>query len=207
MKNLLILLMALLMSGATESVCAQTVTKEHMKMAKKAAKAKEKEGWKVSGGGMPIVSQMAESYAMRAMRNDDGDKKYVFATQAAPGSFYAAAKAQALSNAKTEIASMLESEMAGIIENQLANEAINREEAESANKTLQNSKQLISAKLGKIITVCEWYRELPNKGVEVELTIACDFNTAEKQARKVLREELLKESAALSESVDKILSR
>ena len=207
MKYLMVLLMALLMSGAVGSVCAQTVTKEHMKMAKKAAKAKDKEGWKVSGGGMPIVSQMAESYAMQEMRNDDGDKKYVFATQTAPGKFYSAAKAQALANAKTEIASKLESEMAGIIENKLANDAINSEDAESVNQTLQNSKQLISAKLGKIITVCEWYRELPNKGVEVEITIACDFDIVEKQARKVLREELLKKSAALGESIDEILSR
>lgn len=207
MKKLFILLVALLMSGTVENVCAQKVSKEHTKMAKKAAKALEKEGWKVSGGAMPIVSQLAESYAMQEMRNDDGDKKYVFATQKGPGKFYSAAKAQALANAKTEIASKLESEMAGIIENKLANDAIDSEDAESINQTLQNSKQLISAKLGKIITVCEWYRELPNKGVEVEVTIACDFNTVEKQARKVLREELLKKSEALGENIDKILSR
>lgn len=207
MKNLFILLVALLMSGAIENVYAQKISKEHTKMAKKEAKRKEKEGWKVAGGGMPITHQLAENYAMQGMRNDDGEKKYVFATQKGPGKMYAAAKAQALANAKTEIASKLESEMAGIIEDKLSNHAIDREDAESINEVIQNSKQLISAKLGKIITVCEWYRELPNKGVEVELTIACDFNTIEKQARKVLREELLKKSEALGENIDKILSR
>ena len=75
---------------------------------------------------------------MHELPNDDGDKKYVFATQTAPGKFYSAAKAQALANAKTEIASKLESEMAGIIENKLANDAINSEDAESVNQTLQN---------------------------------------------------------------------
>lgn len=223
MKHFLLVVITLLMCGAT--VCAQSyedIRKERQlirKMSKselnekisketqKAAKKLEKEGWTVPPGALPIARQLDRSYMMQMEFDEDMFPKYIMGEAMSLGDTYDAAKNQATALAKENIAGKIQSEVAALITTEGANEQISQDEANSFVKTINASKQIISQEIGRVIDVIEIYRIAPKKKREVRIMIAYNSEMAKRAAKKAILESLKDESAQLSEKLDQMLGK
>lgn len=96
------------------------------------------------------------------------------------GENYDAAKAQAYELAKQNLAGQIQTEVTALVESTVANKQLGKEEAASITESVLASKNLISQKIGKTITVVELYRTLPNKNKEVLLRLAYNFRNGER---------------------------
>lgn len=76
--------------------------KQFAKDAKKEAKMLKKEGWGVPAGNLPLERQLSLAYKLQAEVNADMQPKYIFGQAISGGSFYDAAKMQAVELAKAE---------------------------------------------------------------------------------------------------------
>lgn len=197
MKNLMVLLMALLMSGAAESVCAQTVTKEHMKMAKKEAKRLSKEGWKVAVGSLPLETQLAEYFALKRQQDEDGNDKYVIERGEVTAGYYSVAKKQALFNAKRTIAGNLRSEMEGWAQEADGNQQETTKDATSAGEFTDRAAEHFSGQIRNVKVVAEYYKDLPNNNVQVTVFVACELKKIEEQFKEEVRKGLLERAESL----------
>ncbi len=121
------------------------------------------------------------------------------------GETYDAAKMQALELAKQSIAGQIQTEVTALIENTVANKQLAKEEAASITESVLSSKNLISQKIGKTITVVEVYRELANKNKEVLVRLAYNMAMAKDAARQAIRDDLEKKGKDLHEQLDKVL--
>lgn len=121
------------------------------------------------------------------------------------GENYDAAKAQAYELAKQNLAGQIQTEVTALIENTVANKQLGKEEAASITESVLASKNLISQKIGKTITVVELYRTLPNKNKEVLLRLAYNLGMAKEAARQAIREDLQQKGKDLHEQLDKAL--
>ena len=79
-----------------------------------------------------------------------------------------------------------------------------QEEAASLSSAVAAGKSIISGTLGRTIPLVEVYRTLPNKNVEVMVTIGYSLEAANKVAVKALSEELAKKSPELAKELDKL---
>ncbi len=175
------------------------------KDAKKDAKKYEKEGWTVSPGALPLVKQLDRSYNMQMEFNEDLTPKYIVANAQSIGENYDGAKMQAMELAKQELAGKIQTEITALVENTVANKQLAAEEAASMVQTVSASKNSISQKIGRVLTVVECYRSAQNKNKEVLVYIAYDINNAFRDAKQVIREELEKKGENLQGQLDKFL--
>lgn len=180
------------------------LNKRASKAARKEAKRLRKEGWQVAPGQLPLDKQLDKSYNMYYEYEASGLPKYIIGEAMSPGAVYDAAKMQALELAKTNLAGMIQTEVTALIENTVANEQISQEQAESLARTVQASKNLIVQRLGRTFTVVECYRTLPNKTVQVRVTLAYNARMAVDEAKAIVKAQLEARGEELHEQLDAI---
>ena len=221
MKRLLVLAMGLIIAcGAGFAQSAKEIKKERQtisKMAKKQLDAKvskstkkeakrlKKEGWVVSPGALPLEKQLERSYLMEFEYDANQFPKYIMANAQSIAENYDAAKTAATSLAITNLAGQIQTEVTALVENTVANKQLDPEDAASITETVMASKNLISQSIGRVITVVECYRILPNKNREVMVRIAYNGEMAKEVAKKAVRQELEKKGEKLHDKLDKAL--
>lgn len=176
------------------------------KAAKKAAKSYTKEGWLVAPGHLPLEKQLDRSYEMQYEFDDLGYPKYIMSEAMSIGQNYDAAKIQAQELAKLSLAGQLQSEIVALVENEVSNEQLSQEQAASVTETVMGAKNLISQKIGRVITVIECYRDKPNKNKEVRVMIAYNTAMAMESAKNVVINELKKKGDEIHEKLDGLLN-
>lgn len=180
------------------------LNKRASKAARKEAKALKKDGWGVAPGQLPLDKQLDKSYSMYYEYEEGGLPKYVIGEAMSPGATYDAAKMQALELAKTNLAGLIQTEVTALVESTVANEQITQEQASSVVRTVQASKNLIVQKLGRTIPVMECYKTLPNKTVQVRVTIAYNAKMAIEEAKSVVKSALEARGEDLHDQLDAI---
>lgn len=176
------------------------------KAAKKAARSYTKEGWLVAPGHLPLEKQLDRSYEMQYEFDDLGYPKYIMSEAMSIGQNYDAAKIQAQELAKLSLAGQLQSEIVALVENEVSNEQLSQEQAASVTETVMGAKNLISQKIGRVITVIECYRDKPNKNKEVRVMIAYNTAMAMESAKNVVINELKKKGDEIHEKLDGLLN-
>ena len=163
------------------------------------------EGWTVSPGALPLEKQLERSYLMEFEYDANQYPKYIMANAQSIAENYDAAKTAATSLAITNLAGQIQTEVTALVENTVANKQLDPEDAASITETVMASKNLISQSIGRVITVVECYRVLPNKNREVMVRIAYNGEMAKEVAKKAIRQELEKKGEKLHEQLDKAL--
>ena len=221
MKRLLVLAMGLIIAcGTSFAQSAKEIKKERQtisklakkeldakvsKATKKEAKRLKKEGWTVSPGALPLEKQLERSYLMEFEYDANQYPKYIMANAQSIAENYDAAKTAATSLAITNLAGQIQTEVTALVENTVANQQMAAEDAASITESVMASKNLISQSIGRVITVVECYRVLPNKNREVMVRIAYNGDMAKEVAKKAVRQELEKKGEKLHEQLDKAL--
>ncbi|MDO4526195.1 MAG: hypothetical protein Q4B61_12790 [Bacteroidales bacterium] len=175
------------------------------KVARKEAKALAKEGWKAAPGALPLEKQLDRSYMMQMEYSADMFPKYIMGEAQSIGQNYDAAKMQASELAKLQLAGKIQTEVTALIDNTVANKQLDPEEAASVVQSVQASKNLISQSIGRIITVVEAYRTLPNKHKEVRVMIAYNQAMAKQAAKEAIKQDLEKKGEELHKKLDELL--
>lgn len=175
------------------------------KTARKEAKAFQKEGWKVNPGALPLDKQLDKSYMMQMEFDDNMLPKYIMGEGKSIGESYDAAKMQALELAKQNLAGQIQTEIVALVDNTVSNEQLPQEEAASVTRSVMASKNLISQRIGRTITVVEAFRVLPNKNKEVLVRIFYDSKMAMNAGKQAIRENLEAKGEELNEQLKKVL--
>lgn len=202
------LMLVVAMAVAMPTSYAQLSKKEMKtieKNAKKEAKALKKEGWKVAPGNPSMEMQLTESYKYQMQKDENGYDKFIQGEAMTVGQVYDAALFQADNLSKLNLAGKVETSVIQIIDNKLANKEITKEEATSLATSISASKNLISQRLGQVITPVKLYRDLPNGNIEVRVVVFYSKLMADKAAKAAMRENLEKEANELSKRLDDIL--
>lgn len=209
MKKLgMFLMLVVAMAVAMPTSYAQLSKKEMKqieKTAKQEAKQLKKEGWKVAPGLPSIEMQLKDSYALQRQKDENGYDKFIQGEAMSVGQVYDAALFQADNLSKLNLAGKMETRVIQIIDNKLANKEISKEEAVSLVTSISASKNLISQRLGQVITPVKLYRDLPTGNIEVRVIAYYSQVLADKAAKAVMRDELEKEANELSDRLDEIL--
>lgn len=201
MNKIILVLVAAMTLFSTTSNAQELSKKERKALAKEVsaqAKKMEKEGWVVTPGSKSLSMQYSAALQKLNMEDEDGYPKYITGEAMSIGGNYDAAKLQAISLAKLTLSQTVESELTAIIDNQLSNQQLEEDEAASIAKTVSASKELVSQKLGRVITLVECYRTKANKNKEVYVRIAYDTKKAMELAKQVVKEKLQDENDELS---------
>lgn len=182
------------------SICAQYTAqqeKQITKEAKKEAKKLKKEGWGVPAGNLPLEGQLVQAYKLQAEVNNDMQPKYIFGQAISGGSFYDAAKMQAVELAKAELAGNIATELTTLVNIKLENQQIGAEKASSASEIIEKGKSLVSQKLGSTIPLIEIYRNTKGGTIEVQIRLAYEKEKGIKAALDAIDSELEKEGVSL----------
>ena len=188
------------------TVLASELKRKALKTAQKEAKNYKKEGYRVFLGDMPMDKQIENAWMKAIDLNDKGYPENIVGHAQVTAGNSTAAKSQALHAAKVEIASLTSSMIAALIESSVGNNEITTVEAQTLNKHLQASKELIVADLGQVLKVLEIYRELPNKNVLVITRVAYNSSLALEAAGRRLRKEMEAETQALHQKLDNVFN-
>jgi len=172
------------------------------KAARKEAKALKKQGWQVAPGQLPLEKQLDKSYSMYYEYEENGLPKYMVGDAMSPGATYDAAKMQAIELAKTNLAGLIQTEVTALTESTVANDQMTQEQATSIVRTVQASKNLIVQHLGRTVPVIECYRVLPNKTVEVRVSLTYNARMAIEQAKEIVKAQLEAKGEDLHEQLD-----
>jgi len=172
------------------------------KAARKEAKALKKQGWQVAPGQLPLEKQLDKSYSMYYEYEENGLPKYMVGDAMSPGATYDAAKMQAIELAKTNLAGLIQTEVTALTESTVANDQMTQEQATSIVRTVQASKNLIVQRLGRTVPVIECYRVLPNKTVEVRVSLTYNARMAIEQAKEIVKAQLEAKGEDLHEQLD-----
>ena len=172
------------------------------KAARKEAKALKKQGWQVAPGQLPLEKQLDKSYSMYYEYEENGLPKYMVGDAMSPGATYDAAKMQAIELAKTNLAGLIQTEVTALTESTVANDQMTQEQATSIVRTVQASKNLIVQRLGRTVPVIECYRVLPNKTVEVRVSLTYNAKMAIEQAKEIVKAQLEAKGEDLHEQLD-----
>lgn len=210
MKKILLMVFCL---GIAFSVSAQSnggnsdTFKKAPKLARKAAKDFEKDGWLITPGALPLEKQFERSYIMRGEREEGNEDypKYIIAEAMSVGKTFDSAKMQALELSKQNLAGQIQTEVTALVESTLANEQLGDDEAASITETVMASKNLISQSLGRVVPVVEAYREKSNGNKEVYISISYNTKAALESAKRAITKELEKKGGDLHKKLDGIL--
>ncbi len=177
------------------------------KAAKKEAKARTKEGWKVVQGALPLKMQYFKLYKMRDTKNDDGTEKYIVGTGEVTAETFTAAYDNALFVAKTTIASYIETRLVGMVKQYGGNAEHADNEAESLQKFISARSEVIANRFGRIVPIVEATQQLKNGNHRVHINVVYDVNTGLQEAKQAIREELEKESRELLKPFDEAMKQ
>lgn len=224
MKRLIHIIMCLAMLSAMPAASARNEAKEQQKAqqehvkqlkkqigakpvkeARKEAKRLAKEGWRVSPGALPADKQLEKSYMLQFETDENGYPLYIMAEAMSVGENYDAAKMQATELAKQNLIAQVETNVNTIIENDVSNQQLSAEEAASITRSVLASKNVIAAKLGRILPVVQLYRTLPNKNTEVLVRIAYNSELARQAAIQAVRDDLESRGDKLHLQLDSLL--
>jgi len=188
------------------TVLAKELKQKALKTARKEANNYQKEGFKVFLGDIPMDKQIENAWMKAIQMSDRGYPEYIVGHAQVTAGNSTAAKSQALHASKVEIATLTSSMLASLIESSIGNNEITTVEAQTLNKHLQASKELINADFGQVLKVLEIYRELPNKNVQVITRVAYNSSLALEAARKRLQKEMEAETQVLHQKLDKVFN-
>lgn len=187
-----------------EKVLNKDLQKKAIKEARKEAKQLEKEGFQTPIGKLPLAKQLENAWQRQAEMDMDGNPYWYISSSRAVGGNQSAAALQAINTAKIDLAGQIQTKVSQLIEAKVANDDMGQEEAASLSNVVAASKSVISATLGRIIPLVEVFRTLPNKNVEVQVTLGYSQQAATKAAVKAIRQELALKSEDLAKQLDKI---
>ena len=171
--------------------------KQIAKEAKKEAKKLKKEGWQVPAGGFSIERQLNKAYMLQAETDMDNNPKYLIGQAISGGSFYDAAKMQAVELAKAELAGNIATDLTTLVNIKLGNQQISAEKASSASEIIEKGKSLVSQKLGSTISLIEIYRNTKEGTIEVQIRLAYEKEKGIKAALDAIDSELEEEGVSL----------
>lgn len=177
--------------------------KKAPKMARKTAKRWEKEGWKSMN--LPIAKQLEMTWERQAIMDPEGYPKYVAVVEQASGTNYTAAQSHAENVAKVRIASNLCSSVASLVDVALANNETTPEMAASISKVIENSKIIVSEKLGRVYPSTTVYKQ-ERDGYHVRVIVLYDQRQAMKIAHEIILQELEQESIANKKQLEAIMN-
>lgn len=166
-----------LLAAAFTTMSAQT--KSDLKAVKSEVKDLKKEGWKTTPGGLSIADQLALARPIQV----DQDK-WIVGGGMSRGSFYDAAKNNALFEAKKQIAANV-IKIAGDQDEGIINE---QGEIVSAGKFKDRGKGIYERIINDPKTLVEIYRYLPDGNVEVSIRIAIPKEQAMTSYERVKKE-------------------
>lgn len=169
----------------------EALYKRSPKMARKTASEWEKEGWKSMN--LPIEKQLEMTWERMAIMDPEGYPKYVTVTEQATGTNFSAAQMHAEDVAKVRIASNLCASVATLADVALANNETTEELTASISKAVENSKIIVSEKLGKVFTSASVYMKSGSTWT-VRVIVLYDQRQAMKIAHDVILQELQNES-------------
>lgn len=187
-----------------EKVLNKDLEKKAIKAARKEAKKLTKEGFRTPVGKLPLDKQLENAWQKQAELDMEGNPYWYIASSRAIGGNQSAAALQATNAAKVDLAGQIQTKVSQLIEAKVANDDMGQEEAASLSNVVASSKSIISGTLGRTIPLVEVYRTLPNKNVEVMVTIGYSMQTANQEAIKAIRQELAGKSAELAKELDKL---
>ena len=171
---------------------------------KKAIKEARKEGFKTPVGKLPLAKQLETAWEKQAELDTEGNPYWYIASSRAVGGNQSAAALQATNAAKIDLAGQIQTKVSQLIEAKVANDDMGQEEAASLSSVVASSKSVISATLGRTIPLVEVYKTLPNKNVEVMVTIGYSMQSANQAAVQAIRKELAAKSEELAKQLDKL---
>lgn len=209
MKKFLLLFISVLITSIgfsqTTKEAQQQLQSRATKDARNEAKSLMKEGWKVSPGALPLEKQLDRSYLMQYQLDDNGQPKFIMGEARSIGENYDGAKMQAVSLAIQNLATQIEAQVVAMVDNSVSNAQLSAQEAATITKTVNESKNLISQKLGRLVPVVETYRDLKNKNKEVLVRLSYNMDNALQVTKQTVRDELEKEGNDLRNQLDGIL--
>ncbi len=213
MKSLTVkLILTLFLFGLVQALEAQVKNKDlrAIRLAKKEAKNRKKEGWDVPPGSLPMEKQFERAWGMELETDEYGNPKYLVATGAAVAGTRTAADQAAMTAARNELAAAIQTKVSQLIQTKTANDQIDQEVANTLDKTVANGKALIQSSLRQVTTAYKIYRDVNDpqnkrKNVGVEVKLFYDQDEAMRAAQKAIRKELEKESDKLGKELDKVL--
>jgi hypothetical protein len=183
--------------------------KKLVKMAQKSSRIEGdkllKEKFDVNPGMLPLKEQLDEAYLKEGETDADGYPVWYFSSVRATGNTAYTAKFQATQLALQDIAGQLGSNISGLVENSLANNQITEKEANSLQKTIAASSNLISASLGRTVTFSEFYKKVNSDNMICSVTLGTNAKLAEMSAKKAVRAKLEAETGVVREKLDRIL--
>jgi hypothetical protein len=205
--------LAFFFAMATPATAQKEIRKKDLKSIKQAdkeAKRRQKEGWYVPPGSIPMAKLFEQSWAYELEQNERNEPKYLVATGSATSGTKAAADQAALTAARNELAGALGAKVSELIQTKRATDQIDQATANTLDKTVSNSKTLIQAELTNVKTAYKVYKDVNDKennrkNVMVETRIFYSQEEAMRVAHKVIRKELEKESDELGKQLDDIL--
>ncbi|MCL2291269.1 MAG: hypothetical protein FWC34_11315 [Bacteroidetes bacterium] len=164
------------------------LNKKASKNAQKETKRLQKEGWKTMG--LPIDKQLETAWMKQYEMDPSGFPRYIVVTNQVVANTVSAAQMQAENLAKVRIAGAIQTNVASLVDMAVANQEISQTEAASITKAVENSKNIVSQKLGRVVKVFEIYRPKPNNNVELRMTMVYDMKAAMSLARQIVLDEL-----------------
>lgn len=163
------------------------------KDAKKLAKQRAKDGWKVMGSGRSMESQITSDQLLEieVMADDNGNptRRFIVHSASAVAGTQNAAYAAARAACQTEIAAMIETYVAGAMQQKIDNAQSSAINAITVDKFHERSKSIIDACLRNMQPGLNIYRVLANNNYESMVTISYD----KKQVALALKQQLQKE--------------
>lgn len=190
----------------TDKQLKKDIKGKAVKSARKEEKRFAKDGWKVAPGALPMAKQIEKAWMRQYEEDEDGYPSWLVASGASVANSQGAAKLQATELAKLELAGLLSTRISALIENSVANNQLDSEDAASVTKTVAASKNIIAQELGRVLVLFELYREVGKKNIETQVRLAYNFEMAKEAAKKVVKEQLQKETEVTHEKLEKLMN-
>lgn len=227
MKKIIIMVLMAMMAGtavfAQSSVEMAKAQKElneiNMKLlnakpskdAKKLAKQRTKDGWKVAGSGRSMESQITADQLLEieVMADDNGNpmRRFIQHSASAIAGTQTAAYAAARAACQTEIAAMIETYVAGAMQQKIDNAQSSAINAVTVDKFHQRAKSIIDACLRNMQPGLNIYRVLANNNFESMVTLSYDKKQVAMNLKQYLQKELeLEGDQELNDLVNGVLA-
>ena len=212
MKKTLLTLIALLTISFFNPLSAQQTDRELTKAikskavreARKEARRFKKDKFYIAPGALPLDKQLEQAWKYQYMMGENNFPLYIVATGNAVAESQTAAKLQANEVAKLELAGTISTNVAALIETNIANQQLNNADAASVTKVIAAAKNIIAQEIGRVLTMVEMYKKV-GKNVEANVRVAYNSEMAYEIGKKVIRQELEKQTDLLQDKLNKIM--
>lgn len=149
--------------------------------ASKQAKEYQKDGWQVPQGSLPMEKLLEKSWNKQLAEDENGNPEFVWADAIAVAGTHSAADLAALEKAKLNLVGQLESKIKAIVQISLETEQNSSIDADTKDKVVANSKNVMTTNLQQVEPTYKVYRTLENNNVEVRLILFYSYKTLKEQ--------------------------